>query len=596
MKFPKIPLSALLWTAALGPAVAQEAPVPPIDTTSRQAVVDAYRSYYLASMGTQLVWTGGSYKPTAPGTINEQWRIEALRRLNWYRAMAGLPGNVVFAADLNAKCQAGALMVSAGRDYPGYDSIPTTWPCYTPEGADGCRASNLLVGATSNTFYSVQDGFINEADFAVGHRWWFLRPGFAHSGVGAVPNSADFTVPGGLAVWVTSAGSTPAPAPWVAWPPPGYFPVDPFRPGTNFRENNKAMPSLWSLFLDAADFGTATVAIKKNGQSIPADVTARLPAGGDSGMVWILSQDRGSGNSALGLPGDIYEATVSGIMVGGVERSYSWTVRAFDADASKLINVSTRLRVETGEGVGIAGFVVQGDKPRRVVVRALGPSLSAAGVSDGLANPTLSLRDAANQLVVQNDDWQTQAPGARGAELLPLGQTGFAPSNAREAAVAVALAPGAYTAVVSGASGETGVALVEVYDLDPQSVESRAVNVSTRGRVQTGDNVMIGGFVVAGGTRSRNVVVRALGPSLTAAGVSGALADPMLEVFDARGQRMALVDDFDPATATELGALKPTDSREAAIKLTLVPGAYTAVVRGKGAAAGVALVEAYEVQ
>lgn len=610
-------LLQLATLATFAAAVAaQEAPVPAIDTTSKQAVVDAYRTYYMTSANAPLVWTGGSWSPANPGTINDQFRADNLRRLNWFRAMVGLPGNVVFDATLNAKCQAGALMISAANNFPPYSSeIPTSWPAYSPDGAAGCQSSNLGVGGAFGNGVSLIDGFVNEALPSVGHRWWFLRPGLVRSGLGAVPESStitdgDYRYNSGQTIWVTSAGPTASPAPVVAWPAAGYHPL-----GTGFLNGGtmdyQLAPSLWSVFLDAADFSTATVTVKKNGSAIDAVVTTRLPAGSDSGIVWKLPSDLSQATSQpLTLPGDVYDVTVAGIQTGGQSRTITYTVRMIDANSSKLINISTRLRVETGDNVGIAGFVVSGDKPRRVVIRALGPSLAAAGVTGTLSNPSFIVRNGANEVVAQNDDWQTQTPAARGAELQSLIGTGLEPTNPREAAVAVTLQPGAYTAVVAGVSGEMGVALVEVYDLDVPLIESRAVNVSTRGKVGAGDNALIGGFVVGGSTGTADtvvngrftpgsqvptkVIVRALGPSLAAAGVTGTLTDPVLEIRDATGALVTSNWKFRADPAVPAG-LVPTDSREVVVARTLMPGAYTAVVRGKNGATGVALVEAYEV-
>ena len=597
--------------------------MPPIDTTSKQAVVDAYRSYYMTSATAPLVWSGGSWDPARPGTINEDFRTDNLRRLNWFRAMAGLPGNVVFDAAFNAKCQAGALMISAANNFPGYGDIPSNWPAYSTDGADGCRNSNLSSGGTPGNGVSTIDGYFTESLDTAGHRWWLLRPGLVRSGLGVVPASNSLT-PGdyryneGDTIWVASAGPTASPAPVVAWPPAGYFPLGvAFESGSNAQGAStgyvyQMAPRRWSVFLDAADFSNAVVTMKKNGAAIETAVTTRLPSGADSGIVWKLPAELvATEPSPLAKHGDVYDVTVAGVQAGGQSRTITYTVRMIDSNASKLINISTRLRVETGDSVGIAGFVVQGEKPRRVVIRALGPSLTAAGVAGALSNPSFRVMNAANELVAQNDDWQTQSPAARGAELQSLVGTGLEPRNPREAAVAITLQPGAYTAVVSGVGGEMGVSLIEVYDLDVPLVESRAVNVSTRGKVGTGDNVLIGGFVVGGslgtgdsvvnsrffsGTqRPSKVIVRALGPSLAAAGVTGVLSDPVLEIRDATGALVTSNWNFRADPAIPAG-LVPTDAREVVVARTLMPGAYTAVVRGKNGATGVALVEAYEAQ
>lgn len=261
---------------------------------------------------------------------------------------------------------------------------------------------------------------------------------------------------------------------------------------------------------------------------------------------------------------------------------------------TRLINLSTRLRVETGANVGIGGFVITGNTPKKILVRAIGPSLTAFGVSGAMSNPKLEVFNSSAIPAVSiatNDDWQQTQQAA-------IMQTGLAPSDSREAAILLpTLAPGAYTAIVSGVAGEMGVALIEVYDLDPRTVQPRAINVSTRGRVLTGDAVMIGGFVIQGSS-PRRVVIRALGPSLTALGVQGALSDPWLQLFS--GPNLVTSNDNWKAgpSMMELQALgrAPSDDREAALIVTLAPGPYTVIVNGAGGATGVALVEVYDTE
>ena len=249
-----------------------------------------------------------------------------------------------------------------------------------------------------------------------------------------------------------------------------------------------------------------------------------------------------------------------------------------------LLNVSTRGYVQTGENVLIGGVIIAGDTPKRVVLRAIGPSLAAAGVSGALPDPMLSLHDSIGATIASNDNWRTD-PGE-------VATTGVAPSDDLEAAIVTTLAPGAYTAVVSGAGGGTGVALFEVYDVDRP--HSRVVNISTRGRVEAGDNIMIGGFIL-GGDQPSQVVVRALGPSLTAHGVAGALGNPILELYNDHGTRIHLNDDWRSDQGAQISAvsLEPTDERESAIIATLPPGNYTAIVRGAQNSTGVCLVEVY---
>ncbi|MBS0661188.1 MAG: hypothetical protein JSR82_23465 [Verrucomicrobia bacterium] len=259
------------------------------------------------------------------------------------------------------------------------------------------------------------------------------------------------------------------------------------------------------------------------------------------------------------------------------------------APRAALINLSTRLPVGGGDGVAIAGFVLGGSAPKRCLVRALGPTLQNFGVPGALADPQLELRDATGALVAQNDAWGDD-PSA--AEVIA---SGFAPPAAAECAVLRTLAPGAYTAVIRGAADGTGVALVEVYDLAPVAGAAQPINVSTRGRVETGDSVMIGGFVLEG-AKTRRVLLRALGPTLTNFGVRGALADPTLELRDANGNLAASNDNWQQTQAAEIAAsgFAPTFAAESALIRTLAPGSYTAIVRGQGNATGVGLVEVYD--
>ncbi len=259
--------------------------------------------------------------------------------------------------------------------------------------------------------------------------------------------------------------------------------------------------------------------------------------------------------------------------------------------AATLTNISTRGRVETGDNVMIAGFVITGPNSKKVLIRALGPTLTSFGVSGALSDPTLTLFNSQGQAIATNDNWRS----AQQAEIIA---STFAPPDDREPGIVATLTPGAYTAILTGVGGEMGVGIVEVYDLDiPNAPSARPVNVSTRARVLTGDSVMIGGFVI-GGTRPRRVIIRAIGPTLTAFGVQGALADPTLSVFNAQGQSIATNDNWKDTQQAVIAAtpFAPASDADSAIVLTLDPGAYTAIVAGKSGATGVALVEVYDLE
>jgi len=247
----------------------------------------------------------------------------------------------------------------------------------------------------------------------------------------------------------------------------------------------------------------------------------------------------------------------------------------------QLQNISTRLRVETGDNVPIGGFIITGSQAKKVMVRAIGPSLPLADV---LANPTLELHDSAGTLITSNDNWM-DAPNRQ--EII---DSTIAPTNDLESTILVSLDPGLYTAIVRGVNDTIGVGLVEVYDLD-NTVDSKLANISTRGLVQTGDDVMIGGIIILG-PDPQEVLLRAIGPSLL---VAGALADPTLELHDKDGAMIASNDDWRSDQEADIVAttLPPTDDAESAILMTLTPDAYTAIVSGVNGTTGVGLVEIF---
>jgi hypothetical protein len=260
----------------------------------------------------------------------------------------------------------------------------------------------------------------------------------------------------------------------------------------------------------------------------------------------------------------------------------------------KQLNISTRLDSQAGDNVGIGGFIISGAAAKTVVVRGLGPSLAGAGVVGALPDPALELHDQNGALLQFNNDWKD-------TQQTEIGNTGLAPSDDHEAAIVRSLAPARYTAILRGNSGATGIGLVEVYDIEPNSASTLA-NVSTRGLVGTGDSVMIGGQIIgnglgANGAGSVRVLVRALGPSLPSS-ISNLLQDPVLDLRDGNGALIASNDDWRSSqeSAIQATGLAPNDNREPAILATLTKGGYTAILRGKNNTTGVALVEAYKVQ
>jgi len=256
--------------------------------------------------------------------------------------------------------------------------------------------------------------------------------------------------------------------------------------------------------------------------------------------------------------------------------------------------MSTRGRVLTGSDVLIGGFILTGPESKTVLIRAIGPSLDSA-IPGVLSDTMLELYDSTGNLIASNDDWKsTQEQRIR--------DTGIAPVNDRESAI-IADFPAngaAYTALLRGTNGITGVGVVELYDLSTGTA-TKLANIGTRGFVDKGDNVMIGGFIIGGSeTGTANVVVRAIGPSLEGFGVPRALADPTLELRDSDGTVLFSNNDWqdNPAQAAILSAtrLAPNNPRESAIAAALPPGAYTAILRGQNESTGVALVEVYALE
>ena len=254
----------------------------------------------------------------------------------------------------------------------------------------------------------------------------------------------------------------------------------------------------------------------------------------------------------------------------------------------RALNISTRLQIQSGDNALFAGFIITGPagSTKKVLIRGIGPSLAQFGVPGTIPDPFLELHGSGSP--VTNNDWQ-QAPNANE---IP---NGLAPSNPKESIIIATLPPGNYSAILKGANGETGVGLAEVYDLNAASAAQLA-NIATRGLVQTGDNVLIGGFIVAG-TQPAKVLVRAIGPSLSAFGLQGALQDTTLELHDSNGGVISN-DDWRATDEAAIAAttIPPSHDKEAAVLAVLAPGNYTAVVRGADDTTGIAVVEAYNLQ
>jgi hypothetical protein len=240
----------------------------------------------------------------------------------------------------------------------------------------------------------------------------------------------------------------------------------------------------------------------------------------------------------------------------------------------------------------IGGFIITGTAPKKVALRAVGPSLSGAGINDALSDPVLELRSSSGALIGRNDNWRENRETEDACR-----SNGVALQDDREAAIVTSLAPGSYTAVVSGQNSSIGTGLIEVYDLDP-AADSKLANISTRGLVLSAQNVMIGGFIIGGTANTTRVLIRGLGPSLGQAGIGNALPNPVLELHDGNGALLSGNDNWRDTQEAEIrnSGVAPSRELESAIVETLAPGAYTAVVAGKDNSTGVGLIEIFNLE
>jgi hypothetical protein len=256
------------------------------------------------------------------------------------------------------------------------------------------------------------------------------------------------------------------------------------------------------------------------------------------------------------------------------------------------LNIATRLAVELGDNAMIGGFIITGNDAKTVLLRGMGPSLANVGLSNVLDDPVLQLHGSNGALILQNDDW-------RDTQESQIQSTGLQPSVDREAAIIATLQPGAYTGILTGRDQTTGVGLVEFYDINP-AANAQLRNLSTRGLVQSANNVMIGGFILGGNTGTTRVAIRGIGPSLSQSGLSNLLANPTLELHDGNGATLISNDNWgdDQASAAALTAngLGLQNSLESGIFTTLAPGPYTAILAGKNGGTGIGLVEVYNLQ
>lgn len=584
----------------------------PVDLTNRESARTWFNTWWPKTTGAALGFTGNIDTGVA-GDISQGAREQTLLRINIYRRMVGVQP-VTMSDDYNFKAQAAAVLCAANNDLS--HSPPSTWKFYNPVAAEGCRGCELTSSAIPHGIVDFMIDF-GPNNQAVGHRSGVLEPGLEKIGIGSAPGHSSSVLRLGVtALWDSIVTAEPRLAePFLTWPTKGYTPFYLF-------------PGRWSIeipdvFTTAfATFEDASIALTKNGQSVP--VTTWMRRAG-SGMIFTLdgtSEGRSenvetvvNGEGLEGLPvqsSDVtYHVKVSNIKVRATGALWNGTgvyeydvigynpavARVVPGQAANLINISTRSFAGAESNVQIAGFIMSGSAPRKVLIRAGGPYLSQFQVPNTLADPVLTLFSGST-LIMTNDDWSSDAAniiaGSAKAGALPFS------AGSKDAAIVATLQPGVpYTAQVSGKSGATGNAIVEVYDIDDGS-SSNLINISTRSFVGSGDNLQIGGFILRG-PGPRKVLIRAGGPYLSQYGVPGVLADPVLTVFNGSTQ-IAQNDDWS-TLSTEVAAatqvVKATafapGSKDAAIVLTLNPNIpYTAQVAGKNGSTGNALIEIFQ--
>ena len=513
-------------------AVSEAAAAPDITVTSLGFIAGGTSSvaYGVSADGKVIVGYGSDYDPNVKGSgIRQAFRWTAsdgMVGLGW------LQGGIVNSSTALAVSADGSIIVGGSSSANGSEAFRWT-------ATDGMTGLGLPSGAS----FGRATGVSADNSTIIGHN------GFSN-------HNRAFR-------WTAAEGMTDLG----------------FLPGDNVSEANAISADGSNIVgRSAVDFNPSRAFIwdKTNGMR---DLKAVLVAGNPNLAGWTL-------RVALGLSAD-------GTTVVGWGQNPSGDLEGFTAylkvTPPQLLNISTRMRVQTGENVLIGGFIITGTDPKKVIIRGIGPSLSSF-FSGALPDPTLELHQG-NTKLASNNNWKEHE-----AEVIA---TTIPPAHDLESAIVMTLTPGNYTAILSDKNGASGVGVVEVYDL-AQAANSRLANISSRGFVNTGDNIMIGGLIVGGGSGvgSGRVLIRAIGPSLSSAGVTGALQDPTLELFNGSGTSLATNDDWMTTQKAEIEAttIAPSNDRESAIVATLPGGNYTAVVRGKNNTVGVAVVEAYNLQ
>ena len=427
-------------------------------------------------------------------------------------------------------------------------------------------ATDRSGGSTNNNVYVLAS--VEMANFSTGSQVMFVRSTDGGQSFSAPRQVNDDPFPNNKWHWFGTFSVAPDGRLDAVW-------LD-----TRNAANNTDSQLFYSYSRDAGNTWSANVAVSE-----PFNPFLGYPNQNKMGDYMTIVSDLGGGNVA-------YTATFNG------EQDVYYVRVA--PPTLKTLNLSTRARVLTGEQVLIAGFIITGTDPKRVIIRGIGPSLN--GVNGELSDPTLELRQG-SLVLASNDNWKTKSDGT--SQQAEIEATTIPPSNDLEAAIVMTLNPGTYTATLSGKNAGTGVGVVEVYDLAP-AANSQLANISTRGFVDTDDNAMIAGLIAGQGSSGAGaqVLVRVLGPSLSSSGIQGTLQDPTLALHDSNGAIIATNDNWKINDQTQQSqealvratTIAPSHDFESAIVATLPPGSSTAIVRGKNNTTGVALVEVYNLQ
>jgi hypothetical protein len=553
------------------------------------------------------------------GDTSQDYKDQILLRVNIFRRMAGAQP-VTFDAEKGRKAQLAAMMMSANNDITHHP--PSTWKYWSQDAADAALASALTIGihGPSAILGFIQD--YGEKNLPVGHRAAILWPPYRIMATGNVPNGVEFRGAGVL--WVNDAARVIQKDPlfddiFVGWPPRGYVP-------------HYLLTGRWNVdSIERATLSTdinmkdVSVEVLKNG--IPCSVRRWTDGGG---VTWTLDGTEegdtgfdfqevngewfsGPENVATDIKYSVKISNIKSLATNALytgsginNGQYSYEVVAFNPDlavvdpaqASNLINISTRSVAGSGSSTLIAGMIVRGTGPRKILIRGGGPWLRQFSVNNTLDDPVLTLYEGQTP-VSSNDNWGESETEITSAAIRA-GASPFA-AGSKDAAMVVSIKPDVqYTVHLTGKLGGAGSAIVEAYDVD-QGADSRLVNISTRSYVGTGQDVQIAGFVVRG-VGPRRVLIRGAGPWLKQFGVTGILENPFLKLF--RGQTLIAENDDWEATRTEViaatqavGASQFTaGSKDAALVFTVDPNVpYTAHVSGVGDSAGSALVEVYEI-